>query len=69
MFTVKNEMKVQDTHEAILIGLYAKNQKTTGLTHEIDTLMDGQITVLLKEGDISTKQSIVSKVHTLERPH
>ncbi|RFB15108.1 leucyl aminopeptidase [Bacillus sp. HNG] len=65
MFTVKNEIKVQDTHEAILIGLYAKNQKTTGLTHEIDTLMDGQITVLLKEGDISTKQSIVSKVHTL----
>ncbi|THE10123.1 leucyl aminopeptidase [Bacillus timonensis] len=65
MFTVKNEIKVQDTHEAILIGLYAKNQKTTGLTHEIDTLVDGQITVLLKEGDISTKKNNVSKVHTL----
>ncbi|MEH7225871.1 leucyl aminopeptidase [Bacillus sp. JJ1566] len=65
MFTVKNEVKVQDAHEAILIGLYAKNQKTTGLTQELDTLVDGQITVLLKEGDISTKQNTVSKVHTL----
>ncbi|MEH7382806.1 leucyl aminopeptidase [Bacillus sp. JJ1533] len=65
MFTVKNEVKVQDAHEAILIGLYAKNQKTTGLTQELDSLVDGQITVLLKEGDISTKQNIVSKVHTL----
>ncbi|MFS0822235.1 leucyl aminopeptidase [Bacillus sp. 1P02SD] len=65
MFTVKNEIKVQDSHEAIVIGLYAKNQKTTGLTHEIDTLVDGQITVLLKDGDISTKKNNVSKVHTL----
>lgn len=65
MFTVKNEVKIKEAHEALLIGLLSKNQKITGLSHELDTLLDGQITELLKEGDISTRQHIVSKLHTL----
>src|SRR5690606_35989443 len=65
MFIVNNETHIKDFHEAILIGLYAKNQKPTGLTKELDTLLDGYITELLKEGDISPKLHTVSKVHTL----
>ncbi|WP_449537423.1 leucyl aminopeptidase [Ferdinandcohnia sp. Marseille-Q9671] len=65
MFIVKNNAIVNETQEALLIGLFAKNQKTTGLTNELDTILNGQITELLKEGDISTKENKVSKVHTL----
>ncbi|WP_077619228.1 leucyl aminopeptidase [Bacillus sinesaloumensis] len=67
MFTVKNEVQLQESSEALLIGLFARNQKITGLTQELDSLLDGQITELLKEGDISTKHNTVSKVHTLGR--
>jgi len=65
MFNVKNEAQVIEAHEALLIGLFSKNQKTTGLTKELDLLLDGQITELLKEGDIRAEQNAVSKVHTL----
>lgn len=65
MFNVKNEAQVIEAHEALLIGLFSKNQKTTGLTKELDFLLDGQITELLKEGDIRAEQNTVSKVHTL----
>ena len=65
MFNVENEVQVIEAHEALLIGLFAKNQKTIGLTKELDLLLEGQITELLKEGDISTKLNTVSKVHTL----
>jgi leucyl aminopeptidase len=65
MFNVKNEAQVIEAHEALLIGLFSKNQKTTGLTKELDLLLDGQITELLKEGDIRAEQNTVSKVHTL----
>ncbi|MFD1778791.1 leucyl aminopeptidase [Fredinandcohnia salidurans] len=65
MFNVKNEAQVIEAHEALLLGLFSKNQKTTGLTKELDLLLDGQITELLKEGDIRAEQNTVSKVHTL----
>jgi leucyl aminopeptidase len=65
MFNVKNEAQVIEAHEALLIGLFSKNQKTTGLTKELDLLLDGQITEMLKEGDIRAEQNAVSKVHTL----
>lgn len=65
MFNVKNEVQVIEAHEALLIGLFAKNQKTSGLAKELDLLLDGQITELLKEGDIRAEQNKVSKVHTL----
>ncbi len=65
MFNVKNEAQVIEANEALLIGIFAKNQKTTGLTKELDLLLDGQITELLKEGDIRVEQNKVSKVHTL----
>ncbi|WP_099361739.1 leucyl aminopeptidase [Fredinandcohnia onubensis] len=65
MFNVKDEAQVIEAHEALLIGLFLKNQKTTGLTKELDLLLDGQITELLKEGDIRAEQNTVSKVHTL----
>lgn len=65
MFKVHNEVNVAEKQEALVVGLFAKNQKTTGITSEIDTLLAGQITELLKEGDISAKRNTVSKIHTL----
>ncbi|MFT4412969.1 leucyl aminopeptidase [Fredinandcohnia humi] len=65
MFKVKNEVNVTEVHEALVVGLFTKNQKTAGVTSELDSLLDGQITTLLKEGDISTKLHSVTKIHTL----
>src|SRR5690606_8866515 len=64
MFIVNNETHIKDSDEAILIGLYAKNQKPTGLTKELDTLLDGYITELLKEGELSPQLHTGSEVHT-----
>ncbi|MCH1625519.1 leucyl aminopeptidase [Fredinandcohnia quinoae] len=65
MFTVKNEVDVKQAHEALIVGLFSKTQKVTGFTSELDSLLDGQVTELLKDGDISAKYKSISKVHTL----
>lgn len=65
MFYVTNELNVKQDHEVLIVGLFSKTQKATGLVAELDAQLDGHITELLKDGDISAKFKSISKVHTL----
>jgi leucyl aminopeptidase len=64
-FIVKNNLPFSQQHEALIIGLFEKNKKVEGLAGNVDTMLDGQVTQLLKDGDISAKKKTVSKIHTL----
>ncbi|MBM7621857.1 leucyl aminopeptidase [Bacillus tianshenii] len=64
MFTVQNHTDFTERQTAIIVGLSEKNKKVEGLLGELDAQLDGQITDLLKEGDISSKKNKISKIHT-----
>ncbi|MCA1031646.1 leucyl aminopeptidase [Bacillus timonensis] len=65
MFQVKNELNFSQEHEALVVGIFDANKKVEGFIGEIDTLLEGQVTKLLKEGDISSQSKKVTKLHTL----
>ncbi|MFS1517436.1 leucyl aminopeptidase [Bacillus sp. SCS-151] len=65
MFIVKNDLDFTQSCEVIVIGLFEKNKQLSGLAAEVDTVLEGQITNMLKDGDISAKKKVISKVHTL----
>lgn len=62
---------IKDTHnkgkETLVIGLFQKSQ-LTGTTKQLDELLNGQITGLLKDGDISSKRGNISKLFTPGMP-
>ncbi|WP_028401396.1 leucyl aminopeptidase [Ectobacillus panaciterrae] len=60
MFQVQEK---SGSHEAVVVGLF--EGEISRFFSEIDRLIDGQLTALLKEGDISAKKKAVSKIHTL----
>lgn len=64
MFTVQNHTDFTEQQTAIIVGLSEKNKKVEGLLGELDAQLDGQITDLLKEGDISSKKNKIAKIHT-----
>ncbi len=47
--------------ETLVVGLFQKSQ-LTGKALEIDEMLEGHLTQLLKEGDVSAKPNQVSKV-------
>ncbi|MCY7913467.1 M17 family peptidase N-terminal domain-containing protein, partial [Bacillus haynesii] len=49
--------------ETLLIGLFKKS-RLYGKAEEIDRLLDGQLSQLLKDGDVSSKKAKVSKIFT-----
>ncbi|MEB2356205.1 leucyl aminopeptidase [Bacillus pumilus] len=57
MFFSTNEWQHKDT---LAIGLFQKSQ-LSGKAKEMDELLEGRITELLKEGDISSKRNQLSK--------
>ena len=65
MFTVKTDLDLTTAHEVLVIGLFEKSKKVEGLAAELDSVLEGQITELLKEGDISAKIKSLTKIHTL----
>ncbi|MGM7722549.1 leucyl aminopeptidase [Metabacillus sp. Hm71] len=67
MFKVHNKLELNKMNETFIIGMFQQNRKLSGLAAELDQLLDGQITELMKEGDLSTKQKSITKLHTLGR--
>ncbi|WP_078544244.1 leucyl aminopeptidase [Litchfieldia alkalitelluris] len=65
MYTVKGQFDFTQEEEAIVVGLVDKNRKLDGIVSELDSLLNGQISTLLAEGDISAKKKEISKLHTL----
>lgn len=47
--------------ETLIVGLFQKSQ-LTGKALEIDEMLEGHLTQLLKDGDVSSKPNQVSKV-------
>ncbi|WP_421381092.1 leucyl aminopeptidase [Bacillus salacetis] len=62
-FTVDNNGFFNTDQECILVGLF-NAPEFTGELAELDSKFDGQLTELVKAGDLSSKLKAVSKVHT-----
>jgi len=64
MFHVKNEWELSSEHEGLIIGLFDKPEKLSGSLASLDEKFDGQLTELVKSGDLSAKLKKISKVHS-----
>lgn len=64
MFKVIDELPLSESQEALVIGLF-DHQKLTGVSKELDDILEGQIVQLLRDGDIKGKKKVISKIHTL----
>jgi len=64
MFHVKTQFDVATEHEGLVVGVFEKPEKFAGLLAELDEKFDGQLTELVKSGDISAKHKSVSKIHS-----
>lgn len=64
MFNVNNEFKLTNSHDCLVIGLFNKPSGFEGVIAEADQLFDGQLTELVKDGEISSRKKAVSKIHT-----
>ncbi|PLR67065.1 leucyl aminopeptidase [Bacillus sp. UMB0893] len=63
MFHIQSNVKWSE--ETIIFGLFQKSSPFEGPIAELDQQLEGQITALVKDGDISAKKKEISKVHTL----
>lgn len=63
MFHIQSNL--QWSEETIIFGLFQKTSPFEGPIAELDQQLEGQITALVKDGDISAKKKEISKVHTL----
>ncbi|MBU8880756.1 leucyl aminopeptidase [Bacillus sp. FJAT-29790] len=64
MFKVNKEMNYSADHECLIIGLFEKPNKFAGVLADVDKLFDGQLTELVRSGDLLAKKKALSKVHT-----
>ncbi|MDQ0975306.1 leucyl aminopeptidase [Neobacillus niacini] len=64
MFDVKSEFDLKESHEGLLIGLFDKPEKFTGILEKLDEQFEGQLRELVRTGDISAKFKNISKVHS-----
>ncbi|CAH0138484.1 leucyl aminopeptidase [Peribacillus simplex] len=65
MFTVKDSLNIDLIDECLILGVFDRPVKFTGIGKEADERLDGQLTELVKAGEISSKKKSVVKIHTL----
>ncbi|WP_319922079.1 leucyl aminopeptidase [Neobacillus dielmonensis] len=65
LFEFERELSSAATHEGLIIGLFDKPEKFSGPLAKLDESFDGQLTQLVKSGDVSAKLKRISKVHSL----
>jgi leucyl aminopeptidase len=65
LFHVKEELVLSDKQEALVVGLFDQPVKFSGELANLDKAFDGQLTELVKSGDISAKLNKISKIHSL----
>ena len=65
MFTVKNTLDFEKNEECLLIGVFDKPVKFSGVGEMADIQLSGHLTELVKSGDISAKRKAVTTIHTL----
>ncbi|WP_428911172.1 leucyl aminopeptidase [Niallia sp. Krafla_26] len=64
MFTVYKKKPFTEAHEAIIIGLFDKPVKFEEKLEELDEAFSGELTELVKSGDISARIEQTAKIHT-----
>ncbi|MDQ0198848.1 leucyl aminopeptidase [Neobacillus ginsengisoli] len=64
MFKVESEIEFSNQHEGLVVGIFERPEKFTGRLAKLDDLFEGQLTELVKNGDISAKLKSISKVHS-----
>ncbi|KRG15213.1 leucyl aminopeptidase [Lederbergia galactosidilytica] len=64
MFTVKHEDPFVSQQECLVIGLWDQPEKFAGKLKALDESLNGQLTDLVKSGDISAKHEVLSLIHT-----
>lgn len=67
MFTVLNEINLDDKQECLLVGVFEKPVKNGGIAQAADERLAGELTELVKDGEISSKKKAVTRIHTLGR--
>ncbi|MGG0409641.1 leucyl aminopeptidase [Peribacillus simplex] len=65
MFLVKDSLNIDLIDECLILGVFDRPVKFTGIGKEADERLDGQLTELVKAGEISSKRKAVVKIHTL----
>ncbi|MCM3765894.1 leucyl aminopeptidase [Neobacillus niacini] len=64
MFQVKNGWELTQKHEGLVVGLFDKPEKFGRQLAKLDEQFSGQLTELVKAGDISAKLNAINKVHS-----
>lgn len=64
MITVKHEDPFVSQQECLVMGLWDQPEKFAGKLKTLDEALNGQLTELVKSGDISAKHEVVSFIHT-----
>ncbi|MED4229427.1 leucyl aminopeptidase [Neobacillus cucumis] len=64
MFTAKKELDLTTSHASLVIGLFEKPEKFTGELAGLDERFNGQLTELVRSGDLSAKLKNITKVHS-----
>ncbi|MBU7595469.1 leucyl aminopeptidase [Metabacillus halosaccharovorans] len=65
IFKVHHQLEKIKDQETLVIGLYQKTSKLIGLASEIDEQLKGDLSQLLRDGDLQTKYKSITKLHTL----
>ncbi|KIL43667.1 leucyl aminopeptidase [Jeotgalibacillus campisalis] len=62
---VHNESPLQSSHDYLVVGLWDKSSQFEGMHEELNKELDGELTSLVKEGDLSTKAKTITKLPML----
>ncbi len=65
LFQIENDFDLLKPSESLVIGLFDKPEKFSGWLAKLDAAFNGQLTELVKSGDISAKEKTISKIHSL----
>lgn len=65
VFKVHHQLEQIGQQDTLVIGLFQKTSKLTGLAKKIDERMGDELSLLLKAGDLQTKYKSITKLHTL----
>jgi leucyl aminopeptidase len=65
MFQIENNFQLSNQHESIIIGLFDKPKKFAENLGQLDEAFAGQLTELVKSGDLSAKYKKMNMIHSL----
>ncbi|MCJ8009457.1 leucyl aminopeptidase [Lederbergia wuyishanensis] len=65
MFKISNGNPFESRKECLIVGLIEKPEKFTGMLEPLDQIFDGELTDLVKSGDISAKHKSIAVIHGL----